>query len=204
MEPKLWKAPGSIIGARKMGFRRRLYMTAQNYLGFYEKRNGSKQVPFSYQDDGLRINVLFENKENALRFRSSVYQDVSAVSPQGELTVFLSVELVLDAVLDEMILAGHFVHDDNSPPDTPGRLSVVTELYDTSSLFQYQRLERAALFGSRFKADRAYLIDKPLCERGRQFAKFKDNEKNFLALTKDVHCWFDGLLNCKEKLPYFE
>jgi hypothetical protein len=203
--PTLWRANGSIIGARKMGFRRRLYQTADDYLGFYEKRNGIKQDPFSYQDDGtLIINVIFENKDNALHFRSSVHRNINTVSPQGELALSVSVEQASDAVLDETILFGHYVHDDDSPPDTPGRLSVVTELYDTSPLFQYQRLERAALFGGRFKADKAHLIDKPYCEKGKQFAKFQDNENNFLALSKDVHCWFDGLVNCKEKVPYFK
>lgn len=203
--PTLWRATGSIIGARKMGFRRGMYRTAQTYLGFYEKLNGIKQDPFSYQDDEtLMIGVLFENKDNALHFRAAVYENVGTFSPQGYLIVSLSVELDSDAVLDEMILIGHYSYDDDSPPDTPGRLSEVTELFDTSPLFQYQRLERAALFGGRFKADRAHLIDKPYCEKGKQFAKFQDNENNFLALSKDVHCWFDGLVNCKEKVPYFK
>jgi hypothetical protein len=202
--PTLWRAAGSIIGARKMGFRGGLYRTAQNYLGFYENHNGIKQDPFFYQDDGtLTINVLFEQRSDALHFRAAVYENVGTVSPQGNLTVSVSVDLALDAVLDEMILVGHYVHDDDSPPDTPRR-SVVTELYDTSPLFQYQRLKHADLFGGRFRADRAHLIDKPLCEKGKQFAKFQDNDNNFLALSKDVHCWFDGLVNCKEKVPYFK
>ena len=105
-----------------MGFRRGMYRTAQTYLGFYEKLNGIKQDPFSYQDDGLlTINVLFKNEDNALHFRAALYEVVGSVSPQGELTISLSVDLASDAVLDEMILVGHYVHDDDSPPDTPGR-----------------------------------------------------------------------------------
>ena len=155
--PTLWRATGTITGARKMGFRRGMYRTAQTYLGFYEKRNGIKQDPFSYQDDGLlTINVLFKNEDNALHFRADVYEGVDRVSPQGYLALVLSADPASDAVLDEMILVGHYIHDDDSPPDTPGPLSVVTELYDTSPLFQYQRLERADLFGGRFKADRAH------------------------------------------------
>ena len=54
----LWRATGSITGARKMGFRRGLYQTADDYLGFYEKRAGEKQDPFAYLEDGtLLINV---------------------------------------------------------------------------------------------------------------------------------------------------
>jgi hypothetical protein len=89
----------------------------------------------------LIIRVLFKNEDNALHFRAAVYENVGTVSPQGYLTVSLSVELDSNAVLDEMILIGHYSHDDDSPPDTPGRLSEVTELYDTSPLFHYQRLE---------------------------------------------------------------
>ena len=47
------------------------------------------------------------------------------------------------------------------------------------------------------------MIDKPFCERGKQFAKYRENENNFLALSKEVHCWFDGLANVSEKNPFF-
>jgi hypothetical protein len=79
----------------------------------------------------------------------------------------------------------------------------VTELFDTSPLFRYQRLEDERYFGGLYKADRAHLIDKPLCEKGKQFAEFKDNENNFLALSKEVHCWYDALSNVSEKIPFF-
>ena len=203
--PTLWRATGTINGARKMGFRRGMYRTAQTYLGFYEKSNGIKLDPFSYQDDEtLTINVLFEQKSDALHFRAAVYENVDTVSPQGELAVSLSVDLASDAVLDEMILVGHYVYDDDSPPDTPRPLSGVTELFDTSPLFRYQRLEDERYFGGLYKADRAHLIDKPLCEKGKRFASFRDNENNFLALSKEVHCWFDALSNVSEKIPFFK
>ena len=201
----MWRATGFINGARKMEFRRGLYRTAQDYLGFYEKRNLVILNPFSYQEDGkLRINVLFEQKSDALHFRAAVYENVSTVSPQSDLTIYLSVEPASDAVLDDSILVGHFQPDNDSPPETPRPLSGVTELYDTSPLFKYQRLEHERLFGGLYKADRAHLIDKPFCEKGKQFAKFQNNENNFLALSKEVHCWFDALSNVSEKIPFFK
>ena len=188
-----------------MGFRRGLYRTAQDYLGFYEKRNGVVQNPFSYEEDGrLLINVLFEQKSDALHFRAAVYENVSMVSPNNDLSISLSVEQAADAALDETILVGHFTPDNDSPPDTPRPLSGVTELYDTSPLFKYQRLEHERLFGGLYKADRAHLIDKPCCEKGKRFAKFQNNENNFLALSKEVHCWFDALSNVSEKIPFFK
>lgn len=188
-----------------MGFRRGLYQTADDYLGFYEKCNGTRLNPFSYHEDGtLWINVLFEQRSDALHFRSTVHRNVDTISPQGELTVSLSVDLASDAVLDEMILVGHFERDDESPPDTPRPLSGVTELFDTSPLFRYQRLEDVRYFGGLYKADRAHLIDKPLCEKGKRFANFQDNENNFLALSKEVHCWFHALSNISEKIPFFK
>jgi hypothetical protein len=203
--PTFWRTTGSITGARKMGYRRGMYRTAQTYLGFYEKSNGIKLGPFSYQDDGtLTINVLFEQRSDALHFRAAVYENVDTVSPQGELAVSLSVDLASDAVLDEMVLVRHYVRDDHSPPDTPRPLSGVTELFNTSPLFRYQRLEDERYFGGLYKADRANLIDKPLCEKGKRFAKFQDNENNFLALSKEVHCWFDALSNVSEKIPFFK
>jgi hypothetical protein len=200
----LWRATGYLTGARKLGFRRGLYRTAQDYLGFYEKRNGVIQNPFSYQKDGtLEINVLFEQKSNALHFRAAVYDNVALISPQNELKLLLSVEPASEAVLDETILVGHFKPDNDSPPDTPG-MSSVTELCDTSPLFKYQRLEHEKFFGSFYKADRAHLIDKPFCEKGKQFAKFQNNENNYLALSKAVHCWFDALSNVSDKIPFFK
>jgi hypothetical protein len=150
------------------------------------------------------INVLFEQRSDALHFRSAVHRNVSTVSPQGELNVSLSVDLASVAVLDDSILVGHFISDDDSPPDTPRPLSGVTELYDTSTLFRYQRLEHEKCFGGLYKADRAHLIDKPFCEKGKRFAKFQDNENNFLALSKEVHCWFEALSNVSEKIPFFK
>jgi len=172
--PTFWRATGSITGARKMGFRRGMYRTAQTYLGFYEKSNGIKLDPFSYQDDGtLTINVLFEQRSGALHFRAAVYENVDMVSPQGELAVSLSVDLASDAVLDEMVLVRHYVRDDDSPPDTPRPLSGVTELFDTSPLFRYQRLENERHFGGLSKAERVNLIYKPHCEKGMRFVSFR-------------------------------
>jgi hypothetical protein len=148
--------------------------------------------------------VLFESKSDALRFRASVYENVATVSPHGELTTSLSVDPASDAVLSENILVGHFEPDEDSPPVTPGQLSRATELNDTSPLFRYQRLEHERFFGSFYKADRAHLIEKRLCEKGQKFAKFKDNENNFLALSKEVHCWFAALTNVSENIPFFK
>jgi len=186
-----------------MGFRCGIYRTAQKFVGYYEKQEGFKQNPFAYgEDERMVINVLFENKENALKFRAKVYENVSIVSPE-DLNIQLEVEPALGAELDETILIGHFRPDEDSPPETPRYLSVITELYDTSSLFQYQRLEDDRLFGVFYKADKAHLIDKPLCEKGQRFSKFQGNENNFLALSKEVHCWFDALTNVNEKIPFF-
>ncbi len=53
--PTLWKATGSIPGARKIGFRRGIFRTAQNYLGFYEKIDTQRQDPFLYDNEGSLI-----------------------------------------------------------------------------------------------------------------------------------------------------
>lgn len=202
-EPSLWRVTGSITGVRKVGFRRGLYRTSQDNLAFYEKKQGVQENPFAYgENDILTINVLFENKDYAYRFRATVYENVSLVSPNKDVIPDVSVESAVGAELDETILVGHYKPDDDSPPETP-RESVVSELFDQSPLFQYQRLEHEKFFGSVYKADRAHLIDKPLCEKGKPFARYQNNENNYLALSKDVHCLFDGLTNCSERNPLF-
>ena len=75
-QPKasLWRVTGTITGVRKVGFRRGLYRTSQDYLGFYEKKQGNRENPFAYREnDVLAINVLFEDRSGALRFRAAVY-----------------------------------------------------------------------------------------------------------------------------------
>ena len=162
-----------------------------------------KQNPFSYADDGrLIVNVLFEQKSEALHFRSVVFKNAAINSPNGDLKVSLSVEFAAGATLDEQILRIHYEKDEDSPAETP-RESIATELFDTSPLFQYQRLEDARYFGSMYKADRAHLIDKGLCAKGAQFSKY-DNDNNLLALSKEVHCWFDALSNVSDKMPFFK
>jgi hypothetical protein len=202
--PTLWRATGSITGARKVGFRRGMYRTAQTHLGFYEKRDGVRLDPFSYQDDGtLAINVLFKQESQALSFFAVVYEDVDVASPQGFLTVSLSVDPAADAVLDEMILVRHYVRDKDSPPDTPRHSSIVTGLPAPSPLLKYQSIEAGSWLGGHFKGEKAHLIDKAQCNEGTPFAKYKDNENNFLALSSDVHRWFDAI-SCHDGISYFK
>ena len=161
-----------------------------------------KQNPFSYGDEGrLMVNVLFKAEGEALHFRSAVFKNAAINSPDGNLKVSLSVGLAVGATLDEQILRIHYEKDEDSPAETP-RESIATELFDTSPLFQYQRLEDARYFGSMYKADRAHLINKGLCAKGAQFSKY-DNDNNFLALSKEVHCWFDAISNISYKMPFF-
>jgi hypothetical protein len=76
-------------------------------------------------------------------------------------------------------------------------------LSDTSDLFKYQRLEDEKWFRTCWKAQRAHLIDKTLCEKGKRFAKYGDDENNFIALSNDVHCWFDAIGQVKDGIPFF-
>lgn len=106
--------------------------------------------------------------------------------------------------MDRTILTRDYKVDNDSPAETPRDFTgEFTELYDTSDLFKYQRLEDEKWFGSRWKAQRAHLIDKPLCEKGKRFAKYQNNENNFLALSNDVHSWFDALHNVRDGIPFF-
>jgi hypothetical protein len=170
---------GSITGARKIGFRRGFFCT--DCLGFFEKMDSERQEPFSYGiDESLIINVHFKNESEALHLQAAVIENVGIASPRGDLSVDVSVDPASNVVLDGIIFVGDYKPDKDSPPETPRSVSRVTELYDTSPLFKYQRLENELNFYGIYKADRAHLIDKPLCEKGKQFAKFQDNENDRL------------------------
>ena len=199
-----WRAHGSITGARKKGFRRTLYRLAQNHLGFYEKKDGLRQDPFYYQDkETLVVNVLFKYERDVYFFRAAVYEAVTQISPK-DLAIELLVDQAANAVLDDTILVGHFHSDQDSPPETSESFLGGTSLFDTSPLFRYQRLEHEIFFGGLVKADRAHIIDKAKCNPGSPLAKYQNNQNNFLALSKEFHCWFDALSNVYEKMPLFK
>ncbi|KAJ3253726.1 hypothetical protein HK103_000384, partial [Boothiomyces macroporosus] len=203
--PTVWRATGLITGAKQPGCRHWMYRAAQPYAGFYEKRKGIKLDPFSYRDNGtLAITVLFDQRRNAVQFRAAVYEKFSTLSPDSELAVSLSVNYDSKAVLDGTILVAHFIQVDESLSVTPKAMSGVTELDTTSTVFRYQRLGDERFFCSLYKANRAHLIEKSLCEKGKRFAKFHDNENNFLALTRQVHSWFEARSNGSEKIPFFK
>ncbi|KAJ3251509.1 hypothetical protein HK103_002377 [Boothiomyces macroporosus] len=188
-----YKVTGVITGLRKSGFCRSLYKTAQNWTGYYEKRGGETINPFSYQEkEMLFINVLFKNEENADQFRSTVLENVSIMSPRKDLQAQVSVLPVVDPEFNGTILVGDYVADEHSPPETP-RESSISLVTNNDPLYKYQRLEADRYLLAR--PDRAHIIDKAECDKNSTYQKYRNDENNFLALSKDLHCFFDGMFN---------
>ena len=70
-------------------------------------------------------------------------------------------------------------------------VSGATSILDSSRpLFIYQRIESDSIFGQHYKADSCHLIDKAYYDYNPE--EMDDVENNRLAMSSDVHHWYDG------------
>lgn len=70
-------------------------------------------------------------------------------------------------------------------------VSGATTILDASTpLFQYQRIEAESWFGQHYKAHSCHLIGRAYINANVD--EIDDADNNRLALTADVHSWFDG------------
>ena len=134
-----WRVSGSISDSLAVkGVRSRMYQNADNYLGYYE----SGQPAFFYGESGttLSINVLFEAKENALRFDSHLRNE--SITVMTSLTIKSVVSETSTAPLGERIYYKDYIPTDSeSPQDTQSVITIQFSTFEeTSDEFKYQRI----------------------------------------------------------------
>ncbi len=156
-----------------------------------------------YEGNDLKIYMLFEIKQRALDFETQINEEfITDLSPLQSVRFDLTVSPVFRNEIGHRIFTHHYIADQSdSPQDVLSIVSGCTVIRDDSPLFKYQRLERDSEFGGHFRADRAHMIDKSFCDQNEEFSKYNNDENNFLALSSNVHKWFDGI-NCD--LPLFK
>jgi hypothetical protein len=197
-----WRVSGTISDSLAVkGVRSRMYRNADNHLGYYE----SGQPAFSYGESGttLSINVLFETKENALRFDSHLRNEsITIHSPMNSLTINSGVSTTSTAPLGERIYYKDYIPTDSeSPQDTQSVITIQFSTFEeTSDEFKYQRIEKLSIFGSMGKAESCHLMSGSHCRQFSSYSQFDKDPNNRLAMSRDLHGWFDHL---NTEIPLF-
>lgn len=205
------------------GVRCRLYRLAGSYLGYYDpaRRTGDKDSALWYEDKTLRIHILFKSgmfmsslfdsavaltncdsfvEDNALRFDNTLQEEpVTLGSPLNGQVIMTSVEQV--AAVATQLRRIYFVHyepqESESPQDSMSSSSLsssVTVLDASTDEFRYQRIEHERYFLPYGKAESCHLVSrKQSRDHKREFAKYDRDPNNQLALSREMHGFYDGL-----------
>jgi hypothetical protein len=178
---------GKLSQAKKTkGVRATLYRLASTCLGYHDGENDA----FWYEGDDLMLCVFFKSERDADSFHrrlndESLYHN-TAISK-------LDVSLTRTAnLVGKQIFATDYNPDYyDSPQDAVSLVSGATSILDSSRpIFKFQRIESNSVFGQHYKADNCHLIDKAYYASNPH--EEDDVENNRLALSSDVHHWFDG------------
>ncbi|KAL3664436.1 hypothetical protein V7S43_010757 [Phytophthora oleae] len=199
----LWLVTGSVENALTTnGVRCKLYWMATLRIGYYDPthRIGNKNVAFWYQDKTLYFHVLFETKEGALLFETDLMPGPQTLgSPLTDHVVDTRVEQA-DAVstsLQRIVYVDYVPDDSESPQHTISSISLTTSVSNldaSTAEFRFQRIEDETLFLPYGKAESCHLVSrKQSRDHKREFAKYDRDPNNRLALSRDMHGWFDGM-----------
>ncbi|KAG1688300.1 hypothetical protein DVH05_003839 [Phytophthora capsici] len=202
----LWVVNGSVENAlNTKGIRCKLYWMATLRIGYYDpsRRTGDKNVAFWYEGKTLCVHVLFESKETALLFETDVRTGPQTLgSPLYDQVVVTHVARVnaVSAELQRVFYADYAPEESDSPQNTMSSISLTTSvsILDTSTdEFEYQRIEHKHLFIPYGKAESCRLVSrKQSRDHKREYAKYDRDQNNRLALSREMHGWYDGL-NCE-------
>jgi len=180
---------GTILLAKKTkGVRSTVYRIASSYLGYHD----GERKAFWYEGDDLNIHVLFESKLNADYFRRRL-NDESMIhnSAIGQLKVAqLNLSPTQSIIGKEILLTDYNPDDYDSPQNILSLVSGTTSILDSSRpIFKFQRIESDSIFGQHYKACSCHLISREYLNHN---SESDDPENNRIALSGDVHNWFDG------------
>lgn len=101
----------------------------------------------------------------------------------------------VNAVSTELqrVFYGDYVPDDSkSPQNSVSSISLTTSVSNLDSStdeFRFQRIEHEKFFQPYGKAESCHLVSR----KQREFAKYDRDSNSRLALSRDMHGWFDGM-----------
>ncbi|ETN16715.1 hypothetical protein, variant 1 [Phytophthora nicotianae INRA-310] len=202
-QPRLWLVTGSVDNAlNTKGIRCRLYWMATLRIGYYDpvRRTPDKNVAFWYEGKKLCFHVLFKTEDAALLFETDLRTGPQTLgSPLYDQVVETRVAQInaVSAELQRVFYADYVPEESESQQNTISSVSLTTSVsnLDTSTdEFEYQRIERKNHFVPYGKAESCHLVSrKQSRDHKREFAKYDRDPNNRLALSRDMHGWYDGM-----------
>lgn len=130
-------------------------------------------------------------------FQSQIIREqVTIGSPlNGQTTVANVVQVSREPIELCRIFFTHYVaQESDSPQQTISSLSSTTSIIDVmTDEFRYQRIEAEECFGSLGKAESCHLISAAHCREYATFQEYDRDPNNRLALSREMHGFYDGL-----------
>ncbi|KAL3664767.1 hypothetical protein V7S43_019067 [Phytophthora oleae] len=200
---KLWLVSGSIENVlNTKGIRCRVYRLAGLRLGCYDpaRRTQDKDVAFWYEDKTLCIHILFKTEEAAWLFENDLREGpLTLGSPFYGQTVITRVTQVkvVSTELQRVLYTDYDPQESDSPQNSMSSISLTTSVSNLDSStdeFRYQRIEHEKFFLPYGKAESCHLVSrKQSRDHKREFAKYDRDPNNRLALSREMHGYYDGL-----------
>ncbi|KAL3662903.1 hypothetical protein V7S43_011851 [Phytophthora oleae] len=200
---KLWLVSGSIENVlNTKGIRCRVYRLAGLRLGCYDPahRTQDKDVAFWYEDKTLCIHILFKTEEAAWLFENDLREGpLTLGSPFYGQTVITRVTQVkaVSTELQRVLYTDYDPQESDSPQNSMSSISLTTSVSNLDSStdeFRYQRIEHEKFFLPYGKAESCHLVSrKQTRDHKREFAKYDRDPNNRLALSREMHGYYDGL-----------
>lgn len=203
-----WLVEGHVSSAlRTKGVRKKLYQLAFNNQGYYD----DGIIAFGYRDDSdnkLFFHVLFKFEVNAINFDINLKNEESTRnSPLCRLSTQSSVNGHNQPSQEKRIALSDYKPEDSDSPTVElyslTSASSCSILEMSSDLFKYQRIESLRIFPQGIgRVQKCHIISKNHCLMHETYGKYEHDESNFLALSPDLHSWFDGAVPVL-KVDYF-
>ncbi|KAI8914553.1 hypothetical protein EDD86DRAFT_179991, partial [Gorgonomyces haynaldii] len=191
-----WLVTGSVADAlHTKGVRSRVYRLADLGIGYYDP---SHPQAIYYEDKTLMVHILFESKETALRFESQLRcEKVTMGSPLNSRNISSDVQQI-DHVPNTPLRRIYFDHyiptESESPQESMSQIATEFSYFaNTTDEFKYQKIEEYSVFGPLGMAESCHLMSREHCRKYESYRSFDRNPSNRLALSRDMHGFFDGL-----------
>ena len=190
----------TIIDCKKsFGIRAAVHRMAQKHFGQYFK---TKEETFYYDNDNLKIHVVFDTKDKARGFRNALSfwpMEQPLVMPPGKIVLDQDLQTVEAGDYSDILLS-HYNAEDSDSPMVSLRDFKAAEASSTSSQLSYQDKDNLLEFQC-LESVENFRVLRPFKMHLKSQAKFprlKYNPNNVLCGGWEFHQLFDGL-NLAEK-----
>ena len=202
---KCYEVRATYFGAkRKKGVRGAIYRYAEEHKARYSLEH-SKSIYYADDSNNLEISLLFRELAEAdsfavflghWHFNNPIAVKSGDVSVQeGQKVVY-----VVESDLRKVLLVHYNASDNESPVASleelvPSSESHASAFSLTSPVAKLQSIEHPELF-STLRPIKCHIKSKSDCRKGDSDSdnNLIDNESNLLALSRDLHDYFDGMM----------